>query len=897
MNRQKWLKRAGLVLLALVAAHFAVNAALQTSRVRRAFTARLETAFGRQVEVGRIDLSLFPRPRLEAREVSVGEDPAFGFEYFLRAERVTAGLRWSGLLRGRIEFGAFSFTRPSLNLVRDAAGRWNLDRWLPPALRDADATGTKAAASRDRAFGPAPPAAMPVRLDRVEFDEGRINFKNGEEKLSFAFTGVSGKVEQIAPGRWTLQLEAQPWRSGTLLQVAGQILVRGDLAGTSARLQPAEIHIHWGEASLADLMRLARGQDYGLRGDVTVDAVARSGGAGAGTPPARSSSGEWTFRVEARARQIHRWDLTERRDNPAVNVLLEGSWNLAAGEARIARVAVEAPHSNARGEAVFALSAPSSFELRIDSAGIQAADLLAWYRGFHSGVAEETSAEGFLTGAATLTGWPLAVQNAAFSSSGGVLRVAGLAKPVRIGAFEGGRTRSRFTLEPAWITLGANPPRPLTAGSKKSASARGRSRPVEGPANAVLAAATYEIETGSGTLSLDGQVDRAEDVLAIAAALGKPLERGWKGKGSASGSLHWSWQGSPWSAHLSGHVDLAKGELQVAGLNLPLALNDAQLIWNDGRHAAHMGSVQGFGAQWSGEIEEAGQVSSDDPPGWKFRLHADHLDAAELDRWTGPRARPGWLERLLPSLLGGAAQGANANASASELIRRIRAEGEIGVDSLSIGKLSLTQMKATVSLRDLRLAVLEATAEYAGGTVRGTMQSEFKPRPRYVVDARMEKIQLADLLAPERIPRGQSGHWEGVASGQIHLATEGVGREELLRELEGGGRIQLRNVSLHGWDVRASFGKGALQSGASRWPAGDGDFNIRQGAFLFDPLRLGSGPEKIELRGTVNFARSAELEIAPSGKGTGPARVMKINGPMDAPTVSVEPRKQGSREK
>ena len=104
-------------------------------------------------------------------------------------------------------------------------------------------------------MGPVPPPAPPIRLDRVEFDEGRINFKRGEEKLPFAFTGVSGKVEQISPGRWTLQLEAQPWRSGTLLQSAGRMVVRGDIAGTSARLQPAELHFHWGAASLADMMR------------------------------------------------------------------------------------------------------------------------------------------------------------------------------------------------------------------------------------------------------------------------------------------------------------------------------------------------------------------------------------------------------------------------------------------------------------------------------------------------------------------------------------------------------------------------------------------------------------------------------------------------------------------
>jgi len=115
-------------LLALAAGNFAASRAMRTGRVHRYLTARLESAFGRTVEVGQFDLRLSPSLRIEAQSVTVGEDPAFGHEYFLRAERVTAGLRWTGLLRGRFELNTFSFTRPSVTLVRNGEGRWNLER-------------------------------------------------------------------------------------------------------------------------------------------------------------------------------------------------------------------------------------------------------------------------------------------------------------------------------------------------------------------------------------------------------------------------------------------------------------------------------------------------------------------------------------------------------------------------------------------------------------------------------------------------------------------------------------------------------------------------------------------------------------------------------------------------
>ncbi len=516
MNRTKWLKRGAAAVLALVAANLAVDAALRTRRLRQSFLARFEKAFGRPVEVGRIQLRLVPTLRLEAKSVTVAESPEFGQEYFLRAERVTAGLRWTGLLRGKIEFGAFSFTRPSLNVVRNAAGEWNVSRWLPPAAPQPTATGAP------QKISGAEPSAAP--LDLVEFDEGRINFKREESKLAFALTNVTGKVEQRAPGKWTLHLEAQPWRSGTLLQTAGRITVAGQIAGTLARLQPAELHLRWDSASLADLMRLSSGQDFGLRGEAALEAVARSG-------EAPGNTGDWSVEAAARVRAIHRWDLPQRSDNPAISLFAAGKWEIPASELQLTSFSVEAPRSNARGEASFSYRASPEVQVRILSAGIQAADLLAWYRGFHAGVAEEVVAEGYLTGAAVIGGWPLTLRNLAFSSAGGSLRVPGISTPLRVGAFSGGKTRRQYALETVWVGWSPAPRRAPGTGKKEKRAAQRKTTEVV-TAEGAWFAATQAVETGKGAATLEGGTARAENVLALAAALGRPLERGWSGHGA-----------------------------------------------------------------------------------------------------------------------------------------------------------------------------------------------------------------------------------------------------------------------------------------------------------------------------------------------------------------------------
>jgi len=71
------------------------------------------------VEVTSFDARILPSPQLDANGVTVGEDPAFGHEYFLRAERLSAGVRWTGLLRGHFEFGTMSLSKPSLILVAE----------------------------------------------------------------------------------------------------------------------------------------------------------------------------------------------------------------------------------------------------------------------------------------------------------------------------------------------------------------------------------------------------------------------------------------------------------------------------------------------------------------------------------------------------------------------------------------------------------------------------------------------------------------------------------------------------------------------------------------------------------------------------------------------------------
>jgi len=896
--RRRWLKLAIGALALLVVAQFAVGVVVRTRRVHAYLIAHLERAFGRPVEVRQFDAQVFPNLRLDANGVTVGEDPAFGNEYFLRAEKLTAGLRWAGLLGGHFDFGTLSLSRPSLILVLGPQGRWNLEDWLPPAK-----SGGAASA---RIYGPPVAAGAANRLQKIEFDDGRVNFKTGQDKLPFAFVAVNGSVEQISPGRWQLQLEAQPWRSGVALQSAGTVQVRGDVAGTSARLQPAQFAVHWTQASLADLLRLLRGQDYGVRGSFSLDASAHSGGpseTGDGVAANKISGGElgkgalsqelpsdWSFALDARVANLHRWDLTERADNPRLSLKLGGRANLAAHTLDAADMVVASPTSNLRGTLHFAGGVPA---LQVDSAGIQATDFLAWWRAFHPGVDDGIAVEQYFTGSVSAHGWPPAVDQLAFSSDGGAIKIPGIDEPVWIGAVRGGREGEKLVMEPVHVRLGGERSAVLSSGKRRNATSSGAPLRDAGDLTA-----NQDFSAHEGGLVFDGEIEQISAVLKAAAAIGKPIQHGWDMDGRAVGFMQWDWN-KPRGQRWSGKLALSKAHLAVAGLNQQLQVENAACVWEHGQRSVLLGVVDGFGTSWSGALRENPAADGERQARWNFNLHGTELNAAEIDRWVGPRARPGWLQTLLGSL-GGSSNDATResssgnltvpSAAASELLRRLDAEGDFTLDRLTIEKLKFENVRASGRLRGLQLEASEIAAQWAGGSVRGKLTAKFAPRPAYDVTAQLDGTNLAQL--PE-LPN-VSARWSGVASGTVHLTTTGVGREELLQNLTGQGKVLLRNVEFRGWDVGASVADGAAHEGVSRWSAGTAAFTLLDRKVLLDTVRLDGTGQFIYVNGTVDFARDAQLTIRtadgdrPSLRPPLSGRMLKVSGPLEDPLVSVE---------
>lgn len=264
-ERRSRKRRTRRILIAVVVAVLAIVLVplINLGRYHRTIADSLARSLGHSVTLGRVNLTLFPLPGLVIHDFEVEEDPSFGAEPLLKSPEVTVYPRLSSLWRERLEISRIDLDNASVNLARDAEGRWNFSSLLLQASR----TATRPTAQRR-------PSATP-RFPYIEFSDARINFKEGAEKKAFSFLNVDASVWLADANRWRIRFEAQPARTDLDLDLEdmGTVKVSGSLTrAESLEDLPLKLHVDWTGAQLGQASRLLLGEDSGWRGDLHAQA-------------------------------------------------------------------------------------------------------------------------------------------------------------------------------------------------------------------------------------------------------------------------------------------------------------------------------------------------------------------------------------------------------------------------------------------------------------------------------------------------------------------------------------------------------------------------------------------------------------------------------------------------
>lgn len=843
--RRSWSLLPKLVALLLIVfwlANIGISLLITHTRLQRKITGRLQSVFGRPVEVGHYDFSLWGGPTLEAQSVTFAEDPRFGREYFLRAESLTVRLRWQSLLRGHMELGTVSLKRPSLNLVRNSTGDWNLAEWLPKPSPFSPPSGSSSQ-----------PSSQPtVRFTRLEVDSGRINFKRGDEKIPFAFITVNGYLEPDGPGRWRVNLEATPTRAALVLQAPGTIYLSGSLGGTSSRLRPASLDLAWGDASISDLLRLFRGYDYGVRGKIAVVAHAETQG------------DVWNLQARSQVRELHRWDMAMRADNPGLDVNAKLILNPLDSSLAISEATIEAPSSFARATANFNWTDPENNysvashanRIEISQSQIDLKDALAWLRGFHPDVAADLAVSGTANTTATFSGWPPQLASATTAIKAAELTSPRLRVPARLSQFRLHYDLGGISLPPALIIFGAP--------DGQSGLFR-------------LESSTNQVERGAPVFRLMGNIPQVRDVIATSSALGWNISRGWDLSGPVRCDLRWPGSVMPWNSPATGSIEwgaeTGNAALLTPFLNQPVQQIRARAdLKSDSRHIA-LSAADAFGAHWTGSFD-----NRDDGQGWRFAVSAGQLTASDLDRWLNPRWNESFIYRVLPFL--------NPKSPTNSVPENFRAAGHLSIDEFTLAPVVLHQLRADLTVGGRHLEISNAKAQLFGGTLDGSLDAELTTVPVYRIVAEYSRVDLAALTAasPSLAPL-----FAGFASGDIALNFSGATQSKMLSSLQCRGTARLQEPEIHSINLAETLRDAALRAGASAFREGAASFDCSDGKINFQDLSLVGATQGIQGSGSVKFNRTLDLQLRATNNAAS-ERTPKpgANVATDAATDAVE---------
>ena len=110
------------VLLAMTAALYLVD----VEHYKPAIADAVKRATGRELVIeGKIELEMFPSPRVTARRVSFANAAGTKGAQMVAVRRVSVAPSWRALLAGQVEIGRLTLVRPTIILETDAEGRPN----------------------------------------------------------------------------------------------------------------------------------------------------------------------------------------------------------------------------------------------------------------------------------------------------------------------------------------------------------------------------------------------------------------------------------------------------------------------------------------------------------------------------------------------------------------------------------------------------------------------------------------------------------------------------------------------------------------------------------------------------------------------------------------------------
>jgi hypothetical protein len=826
------------------------------SRLKLRIANSISRALARPVAIGSVQLRFLPRPGFDLENVIVYEDPAFGAEPMLRAAEVTAAVRWTSLVRGRLDISRLELTEPSLNLVRREDGRWNLEALLERAARTPLAPTAKSKGEARPGF------------PYIEASSGRINFKTGPEKRPYALLNADFALWQESENEWGVRLIAEPLRTDMSLSDPGLLRVNGTWhrAG-SLRETPLQFTIAWDHAQLGQLSKLVSGNDQGWRGDVQMEMAL------SGTP------GALQLVSDTAIHDFHRYDISTS-EGLGLAAHCEAKYSSAEGMMR------EIFCSSPVGDGMITLHGESGkpglhvLDLALNLENVPANSVAQLARRSKKDLPSDIVAAGSVQG-------NFAIKESRASPSGCQFQGHGEIVNLHLQS-----ANSKAELAPG------NVPFTLNSDQGSNHGPLQRVRFQRSCVEALPASDGMRIEFGPFPLALgrlvpaqargwvgrtgyaiavrgDGEVSHT---LRMANLLGlQAVKSGAEGAVKMDLQIAGSWAGNAAGnpsgfalPKVTGAVQLRNVRANLRGTNGAIEISSAELDLLPDEARVEKLRALAADAEWTGSLVLPRGCGTPRACLVHFNLNTDAVGLSSLHEWLGshPSERR-WYQVLTP-----------AASSVPSFLQSLRASGKVSAGRLRIHNLVAEQVSASLDLDHGKLEISDLRADLLGGKHRGDWQADFTAAsPVYTGSGTLTGISLEQMASTMHDP------WiSGTGGGAYQIKASGRTSAEFWQSAAANLRFDLRDGILS--HIALASDDGPLHIG--RW---QGRAQLHDGTIEIEKGELISSATVYEASGTASLGQTLDFKLiaGTEAKSATGSLIYSVTGTLAEPHVAVIP--------
>jgi hypothetical protein len=799
------------------------------SKLRNRIATSIGSALGRRVALDNVRLRLLPRPGFDLEGLVIYDDPAFSAEPMIRAEQVSAAIRFRSLFRGKLEIATLTATEPSINLVRNNDGRWNLASLIERNAQIPAAPTAKPASERRPAF------------PYLEASNARINFKLGQIKKSYALINADVALWQDSENSWGARMKAEPVRTDFNLTDTGLLQINASWQrASSLRLTPMRITVQWRNGQLGQITKLFSGKDRGWRGGIYL------------TANLSGTADDLQIQSATAIEGFHRYDI-EGSENVRLATGCSARYN--AINRSLADLLCESPVSGGilRLRGKLAMARYPTYDLALQIENVPLASVIRLLQHSKKLIPEDVTASGLL--------------NAEFRTTREDTRFSGSA-PQGLSKYlmqswtgTGAATNARLSWNSGTneIALGTIPldldsarspqssmpeyakPKKLKKGSELT-DPRLRIGPVALAVNdsAPIDAGGW-VSTAGYRFFLRGDV-ALKNLYQLESIAGLPATRpAAEGATSLDVNITGPWQGFA-AAVTTGTVQLRNVHAELHGLNTPIEIGSATITLTPDTASMQKISAQSGVAHWTGEVA-APRHCTISPPSlsagrsstpnciFQFDLTADQLSIVDLAEWFVPpsTARP-WYRILEPNT--------NDSTKPSPLLA-IQARGTLHVARLGLKKVIATQVATQIDVDRGKIALTNLQAQFLQGTHHGDWTIDLSGHDGTTQLARYRGVGTLQNISLPQISSLMNDAWiTGVADGKFEVDGSGNSFREVLTH--SGGKLQfvmrdgiLPHIEMPGSHVPLSAHRfsGELHLKDSDWELSGGKLESRDGIY------------------------------------------------------------------